>query len=293
MRTPQVAAAEVFRRMIIALGAGGASEEGLAAAAEIAALMGLEIEGLFIEDEAVLGLSALPFLREIEAGSLASRPFEPARLESEMRLAAGARHRALAAAARRSRTTFRFQAVRGEIEAIVSRTVGATDIMVVIEPRGAAERTSHAAVTMRRAAMRSHASVLYVPAPVRRRRGAVAAFVGRDGDQTELLRLAARIAAASDNDLVVLSTDLADAGRQRIAKLAGAAGLAAGRVRLLPLADDSPGALARALESIEQRLVVLSRGALGLDDERALTALAARLRVPILTVERPEKSAEG
>lgn len=285
--------ADAFRRMIIALGAGGASEEGLAAAAEIAQLMGLEIEGLFIEDEAVLGLSALPFLREIEVGSLASRPFDTARLESEMRLAAGTRHRALAAAARRTRTSFRFRSERGEIEAIVSRTAGATDIVVVIEPGGAAERTSLAAVTMRRAAMRSHASVLYVPAPVSPRRGAVAAIPGPGATKAEVLRLAARIAAGSGNELVILSANIADIDREKIAEFAGELGLAADRVKLRTLADDSLAALVQALESVEQRLVVLSRGALGLDDDRALTALAARLRVPILTVEPPEASANG
>lgn len=293
MRKPKAATTEAFHRMIIALGAGGASEEGLAAAAEIAALMGIEIEGLFIEDEAVLGLSALPFLREIEAGSLTSRPFDPARLESEMRLAAGARRRALAEAARRSRTAFRFQAVRGEIEAVVLRTAGASDIMVVIEPGGAAERTSHAAVTMRRAAMRSHASVLYVPAPVRRRRGAVAAILGPGAEPVEVLRLAARVAAASNNDLVILSASLADINRKKIAQLAGEFELAGDRVRLQPLADDSPEALARALEIVEQRLVVLGRGALGLDDERALTALAAALRVPILSLEPSRTGTDG
>jgi len=278
-------AEDAFRRMIIGLCAGGASEEGLAAAAEIAQLMGIEIEGLFIEDEAVLGLSALPFLREIEAGSLASRPFDPARLESEMRLAAGARRQSLAAAARRTRTSFRFRSERGEIEAIVSRTAGATDIMVVIEPGGAAERTSLAAVTMRRAAMRSHASLLYVPAPLLRRHGAVAAVLRAGTDETEILWFAARVAAASGNELVILSANIADIDREKIAEFAGELGLAADRVKLRPLADDSLGALVPALESVEQRLVVLSRGALGLDDDRALTALAARLRVPILTVE--------
>lgn len=284
---PPTAAEDVFRRMVIGLCAGVASEEGLAAAAEIAALMGLEIEGLFIEDEAVLGLSAFPFLREIEAGSLASRPLKAARLESEMRLAAGARHKALAQAARRTRTAFRFQAVRGEIEAVVLRSAGAADIMVVIEPGGAAERSSHAAVTMRRAAMRSSASMLYVPAPVSRRHGAVAAIVRPGADEADVLRLAARIAAASGNDLVVLSTNIADIDRQRIAELAGALGLVASHVKLLPLADDSLGALARALEAVERRLLVLSRGALGLDFEQAVTALATRFRIPILTLERP------
>ena len=282
---PQEPTEDAFRRMIIGLCAGAASEDGLAAAAEIAGLMGLEIEGLFIEDEAVLGLAALPFLREIVADSLASRPFQATRLESEMRQAAGARHKALAQAARRSRTTYRFQAVRGEIEAVVSRAAGATDIMVVLEPGDAAERTSHAAITMRRAAMRSSASVLYVPAPVRMRHGAIVAVVRPGADETDVLRLAARIAAASSNDLVALSAAVDDIDHRRIAELSAALGLSTERITVHTLAHDNPEALVQALQSVEQRLVVLDRGALGLDDERALMALAARLRVPILTLE--------
>jgi len=288
------AAEAFFRRMIIALSAGGGGDEGLAAAVEIAAAMGLDIEGLFIEDEAVLGLAALPFLREIEARSFASRPLDPARLEREMRHAAAARQKALAEAARRTRTTFRFHAVRGEIEAIVARSAGATDIMVVIEPGGFAERTCHAAVTMRRAAMRSSASVLYVPAPLRKGHGAICAVVRPGADEPQALRLAARIAAASGNDLLVLSADIAGIDGTRIAALAGEAGLAAEKITLNRLANDSPEALAEALESVEQRLVVLGRGALGLDGERALLALAARLQVPILTLEpRRERRGDG
>lgn len=281
-----------FRRMVIGLCAGAGNGESLRAAAQLAAELGLDIEGLFIEDESLLGLAGLPFLREVRAGAGTLMPFDPARLEHEMRMAASALHKALAEAARAAQTRFRFASVRGEIGAVLAGAAATGDIVAVMEGGGAGARATLGTASLRRAALRSTASVLYIPAPLSRRPGAVVAVTdGADGDAP--LAIAVRLAARSGNALVVLSPAPEAIDRDRLDALAGAAGLAAARITVARLAEASVAALGRALDAIEQRLIVMPRGALGLDDANALGVLAARHRVPVLVLEPGGKASAG
>jgi hypothetical protein len=275
-----------MNRMVIALCAGGTSRSGLATAAQIAAAMGLDIEGLFIEDEELLGLAALPFVTELTPGSAVARPMEPARLEKEMRAAAGALQQALERAARMTRANWRFASVRGEIGAVLSTAAASGDVVAVLEPAGALNRATRAAVQLRRAAIRSPASVLYVPDAANWRHGTVVAVIGAEkNDNAEVLRKAVSIAAASKQQLLVFESTGARAEDAGLAKLMADAAMPARAVRLHRLADDSPEALARALRPISQSLLVLARGALGLDEEGELMRLAAIHRVPVLVLE--------
>lgn len=280
-------AERLFRRMVIGLCAGAGSGEAMRAAAQLAAELGLEVEGLFIEDETLLGLAGLPFLREVRAGTAALHPFDTERLEREMGVAASGQRRALEKAARSTRTGFRFARIRGEIETVVATAAMAGDIVAVLEGGGAGGRTTHAAVSLRRAALRSIASVLYVPAPLRRRPGAVVAVATGAAGEEIMLRTAVRLAARSGNALAVFALDPQRIDRAQLDAWTRQAGLAEGRVAVVRLAGNSTEALSEALDAVEQRLIVLPRGGLGLDDEQALTALATRHRVPILVLEPP------
>lgn len=280
-----------INRMVIGLCAGGASRSGLATAAQIAAAMGLEIEGLFIEDEELLGLAALPFMTELTPGSAVARPMEAARLEKEMRAAAGALQQALEHAARMTRANWRFASVRGEIGATLGAAAMSGDVVAVLEPAGALNRAAHAAVQMRRAAMRSPASVLYVPDAASWRHGTVVAVLGGESsDNAGVLRKAVAISAASNQQLVVFESTGAKAEDAGLAALIGETGLPAQSVRLHRLADDSPEALSQALRPVSQSLLVLARGALGLDEEGELMRLAAIHRVPVLVLESAGKN---
>ena len=274
-----------INRMVIGLCAGGGGG-GMAAAAHIAAAMGLDIEGLFIEDEDLFGLAALPFVTELQSGTLTARPVDRTRLEHEMRAAASALQRALAAAAQPARASWRFASVRGHIESVVATATAPGDVVAVLEPAGPFSQAAHAAVKLRRAAMRSPASVLYIPEAARWRPGAVVAVLdGGSESHSEVLGKAVAIAAASRQQLVVLEAISGSAGKAGLSSLLEAYALGPAHLLVRGLEADSPEALEHALHPIAQSLIILARGALGLDEEGELMRLAARHQVPVLALE--------
>lgn len=271
------------RRMVIAMLAGSCNGHGIGAAAEVAGLLGLSIEGLYIEDESLISLASLPFIREIETVSFSSRTLDPAVIENQMRLAARTFRRRLELAAGQARTSWRFENVRGEVAAIVARSVESDDIVAVLEPGGAMERAAYAAVSMRRAAIRSAGSVLYVPTRARWRAGPVVALV--QSADSAVLDPAAHVAAATGDPLILLLAGKGGIDTGLLEARCKEMGIEAAQLAIHTLADATRASLERILAPIEERLIVLDRGALGLNDEATLMALAALHKAPVLAVE--------
>jgi len=73
------------RRLMLALDANCCGAGDVALAVELAALIGAEIEGLFVEDSDLMGLALLPFAREVGGRSGQDRPLERASMESLLR----------------------------------------------------------------------------------------------------------------------------------------------------------------------------------------------------------------
>ncbi|MCC6534717.1 MAG: hypothetical protein IT531_19395 [Burkholderiales bacterium] len=78
-------ASPYVRRLTLALDAGQCSEADIALAIELAALIGTELRGLFVEDSDLLRLAQLPFAREFGGQSGQDRRIEPASVESLLR----------------------------------------------------------------------------------------------------------------------------------------------------------------------------------------------------------------
>lgn len=74
-----------IRRLLLALDAISCGTRDWEAAMDLAALIGAEIEGLFVEDTDLLGFAALPIAREVGRLSGQSRPLARASLESVLR----------------------------------------------------------------------------------------------------------------------------------------------------------------------------------------------------------------
>jgi hypothetical protein len=142
---------------------------------------------------------------------------------------------------------------------------------------------------MRRAAIRSAASVLYVPAIAHTQHGTIVAVV-RGPEDRAVLDQAAALAARSGERLLVLSAAAGGNGLD-IAGICAAHGVADNRVEVRAMRDASPRALGEELRRVPQSLIILARGVLGLDDEKALLQLAAVLRTPVLALESSSPNA--
>lgn len=101
--------------ILVALDLSPHSEAALAAAAELAAALHLELRGLYVEDVDLLRLCGLPF--GIEFGSFTARPrrMEQTHMEREFRIQASQLRKIMADVAGQRRIAWSFQVVRGGV----------------------------------------------------------------------------------------------------------------------------------------------------------------------------------
>jgi nucleotide-binding universal stress UspA family protein len=105
----------VARRILVAL---DASPYGLAAleeAANLAAELRAELQGLFVEDVNLLRLACLPFVREITFSTAAPRQLDQLEMEQALRARADRIRQVLASRAHRASIEWSFEVTRGHV----------------------------------------------------------------------------------------------------------------------------------------------------------------------------------
>ncbi|MGE0224535.1 MAG: hypothetical protein AB7F35_17810 [Acetobacteraceae bacterium] len=265
-----------FRRLILELGQAPADDATMRLAADFARGLGLDLHGLFIQDEALLHLAALPFAREIRLPSHVWQKVDTARMEAELQHAADAARRRLGNVVEALGVQAAFEVIRGEPHLCIAGVCTPADIIVIPAydealPRGAA---------MLRAAADSAASILLIPRRAVRRPGPVAAVA--TGTDDPALPVAARIAEASKDRLVVVLPDPGQAPSPDAA--AAALGMSAERLAFRLASGLQEEDVLRGLADAHERMVVLTPAAgarLGIADASRLARIRA---VPILVL---------
>jgi nucleotide-binding universal stress UspA family protein len=115
MNEEEQASASSTDYILVALDTSPYSAAALAAAAEVAAALNLELRGIYVEDVNLLHLCGLPFGLEIGSFTANPRRLEQARLEREFRLQAAQLRRTMADIAGRQRVSWSFKVVRGGV----------------------------------------------------------------------------------------------------------------------------------------------------------------------------------
>ncbi|MGD0187619.1 MAG: hypothetical protein ABSC25_20550 [Roseiarcus sp.] len=260
-----------FTRMVLGLHP-GAPRRATALAVEFAELFDIELLGLFIEDLGLRHLSGMPFAREISSLGGGWRPIEPARATRELDLAAGEAERRFVEAAR-SLARRQFEIVRARAGEALAATLRSGDIVAIGAPLAAAERAAEPFASLLEAAFGSSAAVMLAPARRARSAGPIVAIAAGPDDPS--IAAAAAIAEAAGEELVVVDLRAGAAEDWLAARRETAPRLA--------FADD---ALPQALQSLRERLAVVSRGPIG--NRIALTVAATR-GVPALSVDGRER----
>jgi nucleotide-binding universal stress UspA family protein len=191
------------RRIIVAADSSPHGRAAMEAAATLAAELGAEVEGLFVEDVNLFNVAELALGRELHLISGRARAFDRAALESELRTEAAQARRALETLAGRWHVSVSFRVVRGRVEAEVITAAGTADLLVLgtaSRPLGAHRRPGSTAVA---AAERAPGSVLLL-----RPGGSITgrALVAYDGSEGAELALEAgvRVTAGRKDALTVL-----------------------------------------------------------------------------------------
>jgi hypothetical protein len=180
-------------------------------------------------------------------------------------------------------TKWQFEAIRRPAPETMTSILRTTDIVMVAEPLSPIERATYQFASLTKAAFRSAAAVMLVPARIARGSGPVVAIAAASDDPS--INTAASIAIAAQEDLIVVEAHEGIAVDACIRQLASDTGLTikhlgVGEIHLFDLATVYP-----AFGQLQERLVVITRGVF--EDAAALTIAAAR-RAPVLIIEPPE-----
>jgi hypothetical protein len=186
-------------RVIAVLDASSSDVEPLMAAADIAARLGTEVLGLFIEDMNLLRLMSLPAARHVAIGPAAGG-WDIDSLEREMRALAARAEAELGAVATRIGVRWSFRVVRGLPSVELATATVAHDLLVLGSARPPAGLPLRLDSPVHAAARQIARSLLLVP---RRTRLARPLIVAQAGSPQMLQALAAGSRLAHGRDLDV------------------------------------------------------------------------------------------
>jgi nucleotide-binding universal stress UspA family protein len=105
-----------MRRIAVTLDACQLSSSTLEEAVQLAARMGAQLEGIFVEDIDLIQLAELPFLREVRSVSRSENAINLTRMEQELRVLARRAERLLGEHAARQNVSWSFRIWRGSID---------------------------------------------------------------------------------------------------------------------------------------------------------------------------------
>lgn len=194
------------RRILVALDTSPRSQAALSTAGALAAELGAELAGLFVEDINLQRLLALPFAREFCLLSGKLRPLTRAEIERSWRREADILQRRMAQAAEPLQLRWSFQVTRGCMADEVSLQAEAFDLVVL------GERASVSVMTAAQTAAR-------LPSQA----GPVLVLLEPGQPAAASLELGARLARRNGTELVLLIHAADEAAYQAACKAAQAA----------------------------------------------------------------------
>ncbi|MEE9215826.1 MAG: universal stress protein [Anaerolineales bacterium] len=120
-----------IRRILVAIDASPQSLAALEAAAELAAGIGAELVGVYVEDINLIRLAALPVVLETGGASARTRQLDGNRMDRQLRNQAALAAQAMAAAASRAQVRWSFTVARGSIEAELLQAAKEADLFIL------------------------------------------------------------------------------------------------------------------------------------------------------------------
>jgi nucleotide-binding universal stress UspA family protein len=249
-----------LRHILVALDASTHSLAAVEAAADLAAAMQAEMEGLFIEDINLIRLASLPCTREVRhTASVASLDLE--QMERALKAQATEARQALAAAARRAHVQWSFRVARGRVAHEVLAAAAAADLVTLGKLGRSRSPQARLGSTALRVLAGAPIALLLVEQWRVRAHGLRPVLVVYDGSEGagRALEAAARLSEAGGVSLtVVLLADDSDAIRDLKLAVANSFEGRSIEVRWQALALAGGHSLLRAIQSDEAALVVLS-----------------------------------
>jgi len=191
-----------IRRIVVACDPASENRSGIEAAARFAAWWDVTVHGLFVQDEGLLNLAALPFARHVRPGG-SSEEVDAATILHQFEAHAGRVRSRLEAAAREHAIGWSFDVVRGQ-PTLATLALADQDLLVI-------EATSRPFVSDFRldsrwlaTAFEAQRSTLLIRNYSQSNDGVVALVQSSQPSAERLIAAAARLALASDRRLTII-----------------------------------------------------------------------------------------
>jgi nucleotide-binding universal stress UspA family protein len=247
-----------IRRILVALDTSYHSLAALEAAAELAASLQAELQGLFVEDVNLLRAAGSPVAREVQYPFATATRLDPKRMERALRAQAAQARRALATCCKQWKIKWSFRVVRGKVASEVLEAATEADLLSLGKAsrpfvdrgrlgstaRAATARAPHSVLLLQRDVdIRSPVVVICDGSPTARRALIIAAALAKKKGGY----LSTLILASTSENWQRMQSDIADLLRGR--KLF---------VRYRRLADAGVATLIQGLRSERSGMLVLS-----------------------------------
>ncbi|MDT8344747.1 MAG: hypothetical protein RQ752_09980 [Thermohalobaculum sp.] len=273
MTTPDPPGA-AFTRVLVTLTGTGGSRALLETACLAARATDAALAALYVREERLADLAALPFAAVLAPGQGSAEPLTPAAVERAWARAEAACRAALHAI--RPAIPAAFEAAAGRLEAVLAGRAGPGDLVVLGMGEGMPPAPSEALV---KAVATLAGAVLIVPPARSGRAGPVVAIDDGDPAGAGTVRLAARLATAAGRRAAVLA--LAQPGAQP-ALAARARALAGHPIAVHAWPADQAGLIGDALAALAPSMVVADLAGPPFAAPGALAHTLRRLRAPLL-----------
>ena len=189
-----------LRRVLVALDMASGGQAALEITANLAAALGAELVGLFVEDAELLEAAALPVSRWVSSGAASQAPFDVALMRRALKVSAVQASRMLAEVAVRQRIQWTFRVKHGALTEQLLAEVGSSDILALVAPAGG-QGQARGAAYRRLIAAQASCCVLLVRPDGRPSQPVVALYTGSQ----RALAVAAQLARAYRRPLIVLA----------------------------------------------------------------------------------------
>jgi nucleotide-binding universal stress UspA family protein len=269
------------RRILVALDASQHSLAALEAAAELAASLGSELLGIFVEDTRLLQLALLPGARQVSYPFTSTSRLDRARMERQLRAQAAQARQALFAACETRHLKWAFRVVRGEVAPEVLAAAMEADLLTLGRTSRPLDPRARLGSTARAAAEQAPHSVLVLhrDAPLR-----PPTVVAHDGSEAadQALVMAAHLARKMGGAITVLvMAESAQEKRQLQARVAQWLRTRRLQARYRSVPSGRLAALSDAIQSEASGVLVIATSTL---PPRTLQALLEAIDCPVLLV---------
>jgi hypothetical protein len=260
------------------------------AATLLAAAIQAQIVGLYVEEDALRSLAALPFARVVSYGATQSIRLTEEAMTKAIARGAETSRAALAARAEKARVSWSFSIEEGELPSRMRSILATGDFLVLSEDKRAFG-TEQLIRALRSAPRNVQGVVLTVSHDESRPSGPVIAI--DDGDQSgrDTVRLAARIAAASHRplQLFVIASSNDDAGR--IVERARSLLLPDQEMQTCRFPPGSPELISASFGQFNPSFIVADQQGEPFGDDRTARVLLRAARAPVALLRSQEAPA--